>query len=149
MAKRLNIEKTIDNTAFKTKIGSIDRLNPISLYVTGKAYISPTEDDQDYEKKVDSLRWDLNDIFRRFTRSNDFVNRTCITTLEVPSNGLKRGKNTYIWFMVFFSQNPKNKLCTNFSKIKEVMSPGVVSCLDEFKEKVLERGFTIHEKRKP
>lgn len=149
MAKRLNVEKKIENTVFKTKIGTVNRLNPTSLYVTGKAYISPMEADIDYEDKVEGLKCDLNAIFRRFARSNDFINRTCITTLEVPSNGLKYAKNTYIWFMVFFSQNSANPLCKNFSKIKEVMSPGVTECLDEFKEKVYERGFTIHEKRKP
>ena len=59
------------------------------------------------------------------------------------------GKNTYIWFSVFFSQKPGNPLCTDFMKIKDVLSPGIVNCLDEFKEKVYERGFSIHEKRKP
>lgn len=149
MAKRLNIEKPIENTVFKTRIGSIDRTNPKSVYVTGKAYIQPTEDKKEYDESVEHLRFDLNDIFRRYTKSSDFVDRLCITTLEVPANGLKYGKNTYIWFSVFFSQKPGNPVCTDFMKIKDVLSPGIVNCLDEFKEKVYERGFSIHEKRKP
>ena len=63
MAKRLNVEKSIENTVFKTKIGTVNRLNPTSLYVTGKAYISPMEEDADYEDKVDGLKGDLNAIY--------------------------------------------------------------------------------------
>lgn len=144
MVKRMNIEKTIDGTPIKSKIGSINRTNPTSFYITGKAYITPLEEEQDYNEKVDFLKTDLNSIFKRFAKTSDFVNKMCITTLEVPSNGLKYGKNSYIWYMVFFSQN-KTK---DFNKIKETMIPGISICINEFTDKIRERGFDIREKRK-
>lgn len=148
MAKRLNVEKTINGNSFKTKIGSVNRLNPVSIYVSGKAYISPTNEDSDYNDLIDQLDTDLKAILRRFTRSNDFLNRNFISNLEVPKNGLKYGKNTYLFFQLFFSQNFSNPVCKNIEEIREKMSPWINEALNEFENKIHERGFTIHEKRR-
>ena len=148
MAKRLNVERKLDNNVFKAKIGSVNRLNPVSLYVSGKAYISPIEDREEYGESIDLLDRDLKAILKRYTANNQFVNNVFISNLEVPKNGLKYGKNTYLFFQLFFSQNFNNQVCKNIETIKETMSPGISSILDEFKNKILERGFTIHEKRK-
>ena len=148
MAKRLNVERKLGNDTFKAKIGSVNRLNPVSLYVSGKAYISPIELREEYEDSIDLLDRDLKAILKRYTASNPFVNKVFISNLEVPKNGLKYGKNTYLFFQLFFSQNFNNPVCKNIDLIKENMLPGINTALDEFKDKILERGFTIHEKRK-
>jgi hypothetical protein len=148
MAKRLNVERTLNNRVFKTKIGSVNRLNPVSIYITGKAYISPVEDLDTYEESIDLLDHDLKTILRRYTAKNTFVNKVFISNLEVPKNGLKYGKNTYLFFQLFFSQNFSNPVCKSIDEICEKMSPGVNEVLNEFEAKIHERGFTIHEKRK-
>lgn len=148
MAKRLNVERTLNNNVFKTKIGSVNRLNPVSIYVSGKAYISPTEDMDTYEESIDLLDHDLKVILRRYTSGNPFVNKVFISNLEVPKNGLKYGKNTYLFFQLFFSQNFSNPVCKSMDEILDKMSPGVNEVLKEFEAKIYERGFTIHEKRK-
>ena len=144
----MNIEKKLSGNSFKAKIGSINRVNPVSIYVSGKAYISPVEDLENYEDAIDLLDRDLKTILKRFTGGNAFVNKVFISNLEVPKNGLKYGKNTYLFFQLFFSQNFSNPVCKNFEKIKETMSPGINTALCEFRDKIYERGFTIHEKRK-
>ena len=148
MAKRLNVERTLNNNVFKTKIGSVNRLNPVSIYVSGKAYISPTEDLDGYDESIDLLDHDLKAILRRYTAGNPFINKVFISNLEVPRNGLKYGKNTYLFFQLFFSQNFSNPVCKSIDEIREKMSPGVNQVLKEFESKIHERGFTIHEKRK-
>jgi hypothetical protein len=102
MAKRLNVERTLNNSLFKTKIGSVNRLNPVSIYVSGKAYISPIEELEEYDESIDLLDRDLKAILRRYTTSNQFVNKVFISNLEVPRNGLKYGKNTYLFLPVIF-----------------------------------------------
>lgn len=148
MAKRLNVERTLENKTFKTKIGSVNRLNPVSFYISGKAYISPVEELESYDEVVDLLDHDLKTILKRFTAGNTFVNKVFISNLEVPKNGLKYGKNTYMFFQLFFSQNFSKPMYKNIEKIKENMSPGIDCVLREFEDKIHERGFTIHEKRK-
>ena len=148
MAKRLNVERTLNNNVFKTKIGSVNRLNPVSIYVSGKAYISPIEDLDGYDESIDLLDHDLKAILRRYTAGNPFINKVFISNLEVPRNGLKYGKNTYLFFQLFFSQNFSNPVCKSIDEIREKMSPGVNQVLKEFESKIHERGFTIHEKRK-
>lgn len=148
MAKRLNVEKTINGNSFKTKIGSVNRLNPVSIYISGKTYISPINDGEDYNELINLLDTDLKSILRRFTRTNDFLNRNFISNLEVPKNGLKYGKNTYMFFQLFFSQNFSNPVCGDMETIREKMSPWINEALNEFENKILERGFTIHEKRR-
>lgn len=148
MAKRLNVERTLNNRTFKTKIGSVNRLNPISIYVSGKAYISPVEELDSYDETIDLLDHDLKAILRRFTAGTPFVNKVFISNLEVPKNGLKYGKNTYLFFQLFFSQNFNNPVCKSIDKIKENMAPGLSTVFEEFQNKIAERGFTIHEKRK-
>ncbi len=148
MAKRLNVEKKLSNETFKSSIGSVNRLNPVSIYVSGKTYISPVEEMDEYGDSIDALDKDLKCILKRYTSNNKFLNKTFISNLEVPKNGLKYGKNTYLFFQLFFSQNFANPVCKNMDKIRETMSPGINDVLDEFKNKIYERGFTIHEKRK-
>ena len=148
MAKRLNVERTLNNKTFKTRIGSVNRLNPVSIYVSGKAYISPVEELDSYDEKIDLLDRDLKAILRRFTAGTPFINKVFISNLEVPKNGLKCGKNTYLFFQLFFSQNFNNPVCKSIDKIRENMYPGLNTALDEFRDKIYERGFTIHEKRK-
>ena len=148
MAKRLNVERTLENKTFKTKIGSVNRLNPVSFYISGKAYISPVEELESYDDVVDILDHDLKTILKRFTAGNTFVNKVFISNLEVPKNGLKYGKNTYMFFQLFFSQNQMHPMYNAIDKIKEEMAPGLADLLDQFRDKIHERGFTIHEKRK-
>ena len=144
MAKRLNVEKTINGNSFKTKIGSVNRLNPASIYISGKTYISPMNEGEDYNELINLLDADLKAILRRFTRANDFLNRNFISNLEVPKNGLKYGKNTFMFFQLFFS----NPVCGDMETIREKMSPWINEALNEFENKIHERGFTIHEKRR-
>lgn len=148
MAKRLNVERSLGNPTFKARVGSVNRLNPVSIYVTGKAYISPTEELEEYGEILDTLDQDLKAILRRYTRGNSFLNKMFISNLEVPKNGLKYGKNTYLFFQLFFSQNFNNPVCKNIEEIKKNLLPGMNTVLDEFKDRIEERGFTIHEKRK-
>lgn len=144
----MNIERSLGNATFKARIGSVNRLSPVSIYVTGKAYISPTENLDDYSEQVDGLESDLKKILGRYARSSKFLNNVCITNLEIPKNALKYGKNTFMFFQFFFSQNFENQICTSMEMIKREMQPGIDGVLWEFKDKLAERGFTIHEKRR-
>lgn len=148
MEKRLNVERDLGNETFRARIGSVNRLNPVSIYVTGKAYISPNEELEEYGELIDSLEVDLKGILRQYTKDNKFLNRTFISNLEIPKNGIKYGKNTYMFFQLFFSQNFSNDVCRSIDEIKDKMCPGINSVLKEFKDKIEERGFTIHDKRK-
>ena len=148
MAKRLNVERALNNKVFKTRIGSVNRLNPVSIYISGKAYISPTQETDNYDDSIDLLDTDLKTILKQYTANNTFVNKVFISNLEVPKNGLKYGKNTYLFFQLFFSQNFSNPVCKNIDKIREIMSPDISDVLSQFESKIYERGFTIHEKRK-
>ena len=148
MAKRLNVERALNNKVFRTRIGSVNRLNPVSIYISGKAYISPTQETDNYDDSIDLLDADLKTILKQYTANNTFLNKVFISNLEVPKNGLKYGKNTYLFFQLFFSQNFSNPVCKNIDKIREIMSPGISDVLSQFESKIYERGFTIHEKRK-
>lgn len=148
MAKRLNVERALNNKVFRARIGSVNRLNPVSIYISGKAYISPTQETDNYDDSIDLLDADLKTILKQYTANNTFVNKVFISNLEVPKNGLKYGKNTYLFFQLFFSQNFSNPVCKNIDKIREIMSPGISDVLSQFESKIYERGFTIHEKRK-
>jgi hypothetical protein len=97
---------------------------------------------------MDGLDSDLKGILKRYTTNNPFINKVFISNLEVPRNGLKYGKNTYLFFQLFFSQNFSKPMCKSIEKIKENMSPCIDCVLREFEDKIHERGFTIHEKRK-
>lgn len=147
MSKRLNVEKKIENAPFSAKIGTVNRLNPVSIYVTGKMYITPTENLPDYGDSIKKLKTDLNGILRRFTGNNDFLNKEYISNLEVAKNGIKYGKNSYLFFQLFFSQKFSNDICKNMDEIKKILSPGILSVLDEFSKNITEQGLKVCEKR--
>lgn len=148
MEKRLNIERAIENAPFKAKIGAVNRINPVSVYITGKAYISPLDDKENYAEEISLLESDLRRISRRYTTSQSFLNKELISNLELPKNSLKQGKNTFMFFQIFFSQKFGNPVCKNIDEIKKKMLPGIKDVLEEFKSKIEERGFTIYEKRR-
>ena len=45
---RLNTEKKIEHDSFEIKIGTTNKLNPVVIYVEGKAFITPSEENTDY-----------------------------------------------------------------------------------------------------
>ena len=148
MSKRLNVEKRIKNAPFSAKIGTVDRLNPASLYVTGKMYITPKENRSDYGESIKQIKTNLDRILRRFTGNNTFLNRDYISNLEVAKNGIKYGKNSYLFFQIIFSQKFSNEVCKNMDEINKILTPGVLSILNEFNEDIEEHGFMVAEKCK-
>lgn len=148
MDKRLNVERKLENAEFGAKIGSVNRINPVSIYVTGKAYITPKDYDDDYCGLIDALDKDLKTITKKYTSGSQFLNNKFISNLEVSKNGIKYGKNSYLFFQLFFSQNQLNPACKNIDAIKENMTPVVKNILSEFKSKITERGFNVCENQK-
>ena len=56
MGVRLNSEKKIENDSFKLKIGTTNKINPMVIYVEGKAFISPEDDKEDYAKDIAEIK---------------------------------------------------------------------------------------------
>ena len=109
-------------------------------------YITPTEDLLDYSNSIKRLKTDLNGILRRFTASSPILNREYISNLEVAKNGIKYGKNSYLFFQFFFSQKSADDLYKGIDEIRNILSPSILNMLNEFGEHLGERGLKICEK---
>ena len=145
MNKRLNLEKKIDFDVFQPKLGTVNRNNPVSVYLTGKTYIIPKECKDDYKEDLRLLETDLKDDLRRFFASSPFLNKDFILNFEVSENGVKYGKKSYCFFQIFFTQ--KNEEIKPLQTLKSEISCDIDEMLKYVESHITSHGFSINEKR--
>lgn len=137
--KRLNLERPIKFENFKPVIGTVNRKCPTSFYVAGKTYITPCNDEDDYHETMKKMESSIKANLKRFLTSNEVLGRDFILNFEVSENGLKYGKNSYLFFQMFFTQRKFNTL----PEIITFMEPSVSKILTEMKQSIETGGFRI------
>lgn len=137
--KRLNLEKTIKFDTFQPLIGTVNRKNPVSFYVTGKTYITPKTEEEDYSESLANIEASIKGDLRRFVAGNDVFGKDFILNFEVSENGLKYGKNSYLFFQMFFTQ----KKFGDLTSIVTFCEPSVREILTGVRDTIESEGFEI------
>ena len=143
---RLNSEKKIENEDFKIKIGTTNKVNPIIIYVEGKAFISPTDDKEDYSKDISEIKHVLKQSISSHLHSvNNFDNKY-IVDFQVASNGIQINKKSFLSFQFLMRQNKDNVL--KLIEVKNTSSDMVLDIVNDLKEAIVERGFLLTKTKK-
>lgn len=137
--KRLNLEKPVDFELFHPLIGTVNRHNPVSFYLTGKTYITPKNETDDYSESLENIETSIKGNLKRFLGTNTVLGKDFIFNFEVSENGLKMGKNSYLFFQMFFTQ----KTFGDLSSIAAFMEPSVREILTDVKQNIESNGFEI------
>ena len=146
MAVRLNNEKKIDNEYFKLKIGTTNKINPIVIYVEGKAFISPTEEKDDYSK-------DISEIKHRFKRGiseglygTDVFDGKYIMDFQVASNGISVNKKSFLSFQFLLRQKRDNVM--KLSEVKIMAEPTLQNIISSLKDAITDHNFQLTKTKK-
>ena len=96
MAKRLGAERKIEENGFKIKVGTLNKLNPKTIYIETGVFISPYEDKEEYKTDTDFLEKSINDNIKNFIIHNKIYDKNYICAFELPSERMKIGKSSYL-----------------------------------------------------
>ena len=143
---RLNSEKKIENDDFKIKIGTTNKINPIIIYVEGKAFISPTEDKDDYSRDISEMKHVLKQSISEHLRATDSFDNKYIVDFQVASNGIQVDKKSFLSFQFLMRQNKDNVL--KLIEVKNMHADMVLDIVRDLKDSIVECGFLLTKTKK-
>lgn len=139
--KRLNKEKKIDFSRFKAKLGTINKEQPSTLYLTGKGYFTPMNESDKYNLGIigveNHIRHQINGIISK----NKLLDRNYILNLEIADKRIQYKKKSYMFFQIFFHQtNPKP---IRFSDIVPLVNDDMKKILSGVEDAFQEKQFKL------
>lgn len=143
--QRLSTEKKLNSDFFRVKIGTMNKSNPQVLYVEGRTFISPQEED-DYYSYMAQFRKNMNKyIVDTINKFGCFDNRY-ILDFQVANSGIKVGKKSFLSFQLFLRQKQDN--IKSLKEMKGTLQNFVDNVLFSLKENIIENGFNIYKTKK-
>lgn len=143
---RLNSEKKIENEDFKIKIGTTNKLNPIIIYVEGKAFITPTDDKDDYARDISEIKHILKQSISEHLHSSENFDSKYIVDFQVASNGIQINKKSFLSFQFLMRQNKDNVM--KLVEVKNNSSKMVLEIVNDLKDSIIEHGFLLSKSKK-
>jgi len=143
---RLNSEKKIDSEDFKIKIGTTNKLNPLVIYVEGRAFISPEYEKEDYKREVHEMSHALKKSISEHLRSTDKFDNKYIVDFQIASNGIQYGKKSFLSFQFLMRQN-KDKVL-KLTEVKTGSSEMVLEIVGDLKKSIIDHGYKLTKTKK-
>ena len=140
MAKRLGIEKKIEDDGFKIKIGTLNKEKPNSIYIESGVFITPFENKEQYKEDTDFMEKSINDNIKNFIKQNPLFEKNYICAVEIPYERIKKGKKSYLSLQCHFKQT-KGINATELVDTTMALTP---SLFKEIKKSISYSGFTIN-----
>ena len=146
MGVRLNSEKKIENESFKLKIGTTNKINPMVIYVEGKAFISPLDEKDDYAKDLSEIKHALKrSISDNLCETDNFDNKY-ILEFQVASSGVAVNKKSFLSFQFLLRQRRDNVM--KLSDVKNASTEMISNIADALRDSILEHNFELTKKKK-
>ena len=143
---RLNNEKRIDNQNFRLKIGTTNKIQPIVVYVEGKAFISPKEEKFDYAKDVSEIRHTFKQSISENLYKTPLFDNKYILDFQVATSGIKPDKKSFLSFQFYLRQNKDD--VRKLSELKTLADGFITEVVDALSETIFDHGFEITKTKK-
>lgn len=112
--ERLNKEYDINiNNYVRMKYGSINRLNPIVVYINGKSWISPTFEG-DYEELITKIFNSFKRELKSQVNSSPYFDNKIVCDFDLKTSSLKENKKNFLSFEFYIKQK------TNVIQLKDM-----------------------------
>lgn len=144
---RLNTEKKLEHDSFKLKIGTTNKLNPIVVYVEGKAFITPSEANDDYSRDISEIRHALKRSISDCLSTLNVFDKKFILDFQVATNGINVGKKSFMSFQFLLRQADKDNI-KKLSEIKEIAAPEIEAIANVLRDSIHNHGFSISKTKK-
>lgn len=142
---RSNCEKKIENETFKLKLGTTNKNEPYVIYLEGRTFICPTEDD-DYSKQISEIKHMFKREISDMAHKSIFFEDGYILNFQVASSGIAVNKKSFLSFQIFLRQNKNNLL--KVVDLKNVASENISSLIGKFSEILSSYGFGLSKTKK-
>ena len=146
MGVRLNSEKKIDNDSFKLKIGTTNKINPIVIYVEGKAFISPLEDKDDYSRDIYEMKHALKQSITSNLCEAKYFDNKYIVDFQVAASGISVNKKSFLSFQFLLRQKRDNVL--KLTEIKNGSEKMINNIADALRDSIIEHNFSLSKSKK-
>lgn len=143
---RTNSEKKLETKSFVAKVGTTNRSNPIVIYVSGKAFITPNFEKNNYNDELIGINKLLNRKISSSLRSSQRFDDKFISEFNVASNGVSYGKKSFISFQFMLRQKKDNILKLN--DVKKTDGIFFNEIIDTLENGITSRGFSIYKTKK-
>lgn len=127
--KRLNKEYSLNiNDYIDVKYGSVNRENPIVVYVECKSWICPLYDG-DYTSAIDSVVSNCKNMLRKELIRNSKFSNKFFFDFDVKTASLRENKKSFMSFEFLVRQNEKVHNLKDIRDDIEFMFKNVIDCL--------------------
>lgn len=139
---RLNTEKKIESENFKLKIGTTNKINPIVVYIEGRAFISPQEDKDDYSRDISEIKHNFKRaISNTLLQYTDLFDKNFIVDFQVASKGVSLHKKSFLSFQFLLRQNKNNIL--KLKDLKPSAEPFIRNIVNTLEESINSHNFIV------
>lgn len=148
MGVRLNSEKKIENEDFKLKIGTTNKVNPLVIYIEGKAFISPVDDKtkEEYAKDIAEIKHALKrSISTNLYYSDNFDNKY-IVDFQVASSGIAVNKKSFLSFQFLLRQKRDNVM--KLSDVKNASEEMINNIAMALHDSIISHRFLLSKTKK-
>lgn len=143
---RLNSEKKIDNKYFDVRIGTVNRLNPIAIYVEGRTFIKPLEERDDYLTDVSTMRYSLKKSVIKELNQSELFDRRFIIDFDIASSCIKYDKNSFLFFQITMKQ--KNNPPIKINDLKTASEDMITNIVNGLTETIRNCDFTLKKEKR-
>lgn len=144
--KRSSVEKKIDNRFFRLKLGTVNRMNPEVIYLEGKTFIIPIDEDRDYSNTLKVIRKGLSRIVNNALFNNKHFKSNYILDLQVANSGVILDKKSFLTFQLLLRQ--KSESINDLKRVKSNCESFFNSITNELSNFIKEHGFVITKTKK-
>lgn len=142
--ERLNKEYKLDiNDNFSIKYGSVNRLMPIVIYVSGKAWITPTTE-FDYSSAMKNILTKFKNVLKKQLSVSPYFHDKMIAEFDVNTSAMEVGKKKYFSFEFYLKQKG------NVLKLKDVQFPiksSIKKAIDDMAQNMINNTFILSKEK--
>jgi hypothetical protein len=143
--KRLNKEYKLDVcNHISLKYGTVNRLNPQVIYVSGKCWVTP-KSNLNYEEVINKIEKRMRNNIKTFLIDDINFEKRFILDFDINTEGLLPNEKKFLSFDFYLRQNEKNKKL--LPSLKEMLSRKVSTIANNLVYAFGENDFLVEKKK--
>jgi hypothetical protein len=142
---RVNGNKNICHDKIKAKIGMTDKNNHSVFYLEGGAFITPSDEYEDFEEIMDYIEHSCRNLLKKKLLKSTTLETNFLMNFEVCADRMKKNKNTYLSFQYHFKQKNENNI--SIVTLKENNENFFVSLLDDIENELSRYNMRVSKTR--
>jgi len=143
---RLASEKSLQHETFKLKLGTMDKTNPLVVYVAGKVFISPNEEKDNYVQDVRDIKFGLKKSIRDNLTDTKYFQNDYILEFQIADSGIKMNKKSFLTFEFLLKQPAEHVLKLN--DVKKQTEPHIYEIINSLEENIVKHNFSLSKTKK-